>query len=279
MPKGKKKRRRRKRERSVRAPLGRRLELYQKSVQAPEVDVEFFSRLFLEHSGREAVALREDFCGSALLAAEWVRSDAGRRALGVDFHLPTLAWGSGQAMETLGRRGRERLSLVCANVLDVAGPPADVACALNFSFCALKTRDLLERYFRVVHQALAEDGVFFCELYGGTEAIVEIEEKREVDDFTFVWHQSSFNPIDRETLCHIHFELADGRRIERAFTYDWRLWTIPEVRELLTAAGFASTRVYWEQVDDEGDGTGEYVPTEKEENQEGWLVYIVALKR
>lgn len=279
MPKGKKKRRRRKREKSVRAPLGRRLELYQKSVQAPEIDVEFFSRLFRQRSGREAVVLREDFCGSALLAGEWVQSDPERRALGVDFHFPTLAWGNGQAMETLGRRRRERLSLVCADVLDVAGPLADVACALNFSFCTFKTRELLGRYFRVVHQGLADDGIFFCELYGGTEAIVEIEESREVDDFTFVWQQSSFNPVNRETLCHIHFDLADGRRIERAFTYDWRLWTIPEVRELLNDAGFLSTRVYWEQVDDEGDGTGEYLPTEKEENQEGWLVYIVAFKR
>ena len=277
MPRGKKKKRR-KGKAAPESTLGERLTLYQKSVQAPEVDVEFFSALFEGERGRRARALREDFCGSAYLAGEWVRSGADRRALGVDFHFPTLSWGHGQARATLKRKQRRRLSLVCADVLDVAGPPADVICALNFSFCAFKRREVLGRYFQVANRGLADDGIFFCELYGGTEAIVDLREEREVEDFTFVWDQESFNPINRETRCHIHFELADGRRIERAFSYDWRLWTIPEVRELLADAGFAGTRVFWEQVDDEGEGTGEYLPTEEQDNQEGWLVYIVAFK-
>jgi hypothetical protein len=117
-----------------------------------------------------------------------------------------------------------------------------------------------------------------CELYGGTEAIVEIEETRAVEDFTFIWNQAEFNPITNETLCHIHFEFKDGSRLDKAFTYDWRLWSIPEVKELLEAAGFASVDVYWEAVDEDGDGTGEHRLTTREENQEGWLVLIVATK-
>lgn len=272
------KRKKRRKKRSLAAQADP-LDLYQRSVQAPEVDVGFFTRVFKKERGRKPQFLREDFCGTALLAGEWVRSDRRRRALGVDFHAPTLAWGRRQAEERLKPKERRRLSLVCANVLDVTGPAADVTCALNFSFCALKTRRDLGHYLRVAYAALAPDGVIFCELYGGTEAVIEIEEEREVDDdFTFIWHQSSFNPITRETLCHIHFEMADGSRLERAFTYDWRLWTIPEVRELMAEAGFSSSRVYWEQVDDEGDGTGEYQATESEDNQEGWLVYIVGIR-
>ena len=42
--------------------------------------------------------------------------------------------------------------------------------------------------------------------------------------------------------------------------------------------GFRETMVYWEAVDENGDGTGEYRRTEVEENQEGWLVYVVGVK-
>jgi hypothetical protein len=43
-------------------------------------------------------------------------------------------------------------------------------------------------------------------------------------------------------------------------------------------AGFAKVDVWWEQVDEDGEGNGEYTPTECEDNQESWLVYIVAQK-
>ena len=39
--------------------------------------------------------------------------------------------------------------------------------------------------------------------------------------------------------------------MQRAFTYDWRFWTLPEIRELMTEAGFRETRVYVEAWDDE----------------------------
>jgi hypothetical protein len=54
--------------------------------------------------------------------------------------------------------------------------------------------------------------------------------------------------------------------------------TRDELRELLLEAGFSGTKVYWERTDADGDGTGEYVPTEEEENQDSWLVYIVGIK-
>ena len=56
------------------------------------------------------------------------------------------------------------------------------------------------------------------------------------------------------------------------------MWTIPELREIAIEAGFRTVDVWWENVDDEGEGNGEYTPTESEENQESWLVYIVAQK-
>ncbi len=252
--------------------------LYQEAVQSPPADIEFFTHVFGELRGRPPRSLREDFCGTALMSCEWIRSHPERRALGVDLDAPTLARACDLNRARLSEEERPRLSMVCADAREIDKSRADIACAMNFSFCVFKQRSVLRSYFDAVYGGLVDDGVFICELYGGTEAIIEFEEEREVDGFVFHWEQERFNPITNETLCHIHFEMEDRSKIKRAFTYDWRLWSIPEVRELLAEAGFTSSRVYWEAVDEDGDGTGEYSPTEEEENQEGWLVYIVAAK-
>ncbi len=251
-----------------------RFDLYQRAVQSPEADVEFFVERFRGLRGREPMSLREDFCGTALLATTWLAGDPERTALAVDLDREPLDWGleHNASDESL----RARLEIRCADVLEVDAPRVDLACAMNFSYCTFKTRDQLRRYFSTVHAGLTDDGVFVCELYGGTEAVTEFEEERDVDDFVFVWEQESFNPIDHRTVCHIHFAFRDGSTLEKAFTYDWRLWSIPEVLELLIEAGFETANVYWEETDEDGDGTGHHHLATVEENQEGWLVYVVA---
>jgi hypothetical protein len=259
--------------------------LYQLSVQSPEADIEFFVARYKELRGREPKVLREDFCGTAYISATWAGSGKNRRAIGVDLDTATLQWAREHNLAPLSDDARKRVDLRQANVLDGGGKKADVTCAMNFSYGVFKTRAELRHYFEVVFQQLADDGVFVTELYGGTEAIIAVQDEREIEgneatggDFTYYWEQAAYNPITHETLCHIHFELSDGSKIENAFSYDWRLWSIAEVRELLYEVGFTSVRVYWETIDDDGDGTGEYRPSEKEENQEAWLVYLVAAK-
>jgi len=139
-------------------------------------------------------------------------------------------------------------------------------------------REELRRYFEVAHDRLVRDGLFYTEIYGGSEAVVTVAEERKEDGFRVIWDQEVYNPITHETLCHLHFKFRDGSRLDRAFTYDWRLWGVPEIREIMAEAGFAQSRVYWEEVDEDGEGTGEYRATESEENQETWLVYVVGVK-
>ena len=251
--------------------------LYQEAVQAPAADIELFEEIYREHRGAVPMALREDFCGTALISSQWVSSRKGRTALAIDLDRETLDWGRERNVAALGARARH-VELVHADVREMRQPRVDLACAMNFSFCVLKRRPQLQAYLAAVLDGLRDDGVLILELYGGTEAIVALEERREVDDFVYVWEQESFNPITHETVCHIHFELPDGRRLRKAFTYDWRLWSIPELRDALSEVGFSDVAVYWEQVDEDGDGTGEYQRTDCEENQEGWLVYVVGLK-
>jgi hypothetical protein len=264
--------------RTTMAQLADPHDLYQQSVQRPEVDIEFFLKTFKRARKRKPRSMREDFCGTALFSAEWVRENRKRNAVGVDLHGPTLDWGRAHVLAHEPEHVRERVQLIQANVLDVVEPKVDFNCAMNFSFCVFKERDTLRRYFEAVREGLVDDGVFFTELYGGTEAIMELEESRDVEGFTYHWEQAKYNPITNETLCHIHFEFPDGSKLKKAFTYDWRLWSIPEVRELMAEAGFSRSEVYWEGCADDGVGEGVFVKTEDRENQEGWLVYIVAYK-
>ena len=79
--------------------------------------------------------------------------------------------------------------------------------------------------------------------------------------------------------CHIHFAFPDGSRLKKAFTYDWRLWTLPEIRELLDEAGFSRITVYWEGIDKKtGEGNGKYKPATVGEADPGWIVFITAEK-
>jgi len=253
-----------------------RWEIYQRAVQNPETDIEIITTRFRELRGREPLVLREDFAGTALLSAEWVRGDERRRAVAIDIDAEALAWGREYNIEPLGEETAARVELMTADVRQVSGIEADVVSAMNFSFNALTTRADLMRYLAGVRSAIGSEGILVLEMYGGTEAIVATNEEREGDGFTYSWEQESYNPLTGQTRCHISFVFPDGSELERAFSYDWRLWSLPEVRDCLAESGFSHCSIFWEQVDDEGVGTGEYVETSVEENQETWLVYIVA---
>lgn len=257
--------------------------LYQNAVQSPEADLEFFTETYEKLRGKPALSMREDFCGTALLSLEWCKSDPKRSAIGVDLDEPTLEWGRKHNLETAGDVGK-RVRLVHGNVLDKPDEQVDLTCACNFSYQVFKTREALRSYFEAVRAGLKSDGLFVMDILGGTETMDELEEEREVDDedFTYIWDQDKFDPITHDMICHIHFEFEDGSRMDKAFTYEWRLWMIPELTELLKEAGFSKVRVYWEEfVDDEDDdeemeGTGVYYEQSEAEQQESWVNYIVA---
>jgi len=106
-----------------------------------------------------------------------------------------------------------------------------------------------------------DDGMLLLDAYGGSDAFREIEEKREEKGFTYVWDQHFFNPLTGHVINHIHFRFRDGTRLERAFTYEWRLWTLPELTELLREAGFRDVTVYWEGSEKSGEGNGVHLWT------------------
>ncbi len=252
--------------------------LYQQSVQCVEPEIDFVDETFTSMRGRTARVLREDFCGTANTSCEWVRRRPDNVAFGVDLDPDVLAWGEQHNRASLGDDA-ERLTLLQSNVLDVETDPLDVALAMNFSYWILKDRQSTRRYFRRVRDALVDDGVFFLDCYGGYEAFKEMKERTKQKDFTYVWDQAHFNPLTNDMKCKIHFEFPDGSKMKNAFTYQWRLWTLPEIKELLSEAGFRSVTVYWEKWDEEAEeGTGEYYPAEVGDADPAWVCYVVAGK-
>lgn len=258
--------------------------LYQQSVQMPEVEVEFFTQTFQEIRGKFPLVMKEDFCGTALLSVEWAKSNPHRTAIGVDICADTLKWGEEHNLKPAGEDIAKRVQLLNADVRAVVEPKTDITCAFNFSYWVFKTRDDMREYFRQARAGLKADGLFYLDIFGGTEThdIIEEETEMEDHDFTYIWEHAKFNPIDHHILCHIHYEFPDGSRIDKAYTYDWRLWTIPELREILLEAGFSKVHVYWErfvETDDDDDyleGTGEFYPATEEESQESWQAYLIA---
>ena len=253
--------------------------LYEKSVQEPASEYEFVSETFQKVRGRPALNIREDFCGTANMCCEWVRRADKHTAIGVDIDPEVLAWGREHNVAQLKPEAQMRLTLMQEDVCKVKTAPVDAVLAMNFSYQLFKTRETLGGYFRTVRNALVDDGILFMDLFGGYEAFQELKEKRKCKGFKYVWEQASYNPVNGDMLCHIHFEFRDGSKIKKAFSYDWRLWTLPEIQELLTEAGYKKITIYWEGADEEtGEGNGIYKPVTVGEADAGWICFIVAEK-
>ncbi len=256
--------------------------LYERAVQCAEAEVDFLERHFQLLRGRPARLLREDFCGTAAVCCEWAGRHRQNRAVGVDLDPDVLEWGRRNTLSRLSRAAAKRVELRVGNVVDADPDRPDIVAAMNFSYWLFQDRATLRQYFSGVREALAEDGLFFLDAYGGYDAFREIVEEREIaddeDSFTYTWEQASYNPITGAMTCHIHFAFADGSRLDRAFSYDWRLWTLPEIRELLAEAGFGRVTCYWQGWDANGEADGIFEPAEQADADAGWICYLSAEK-
>lgn len=250
--------------------------LYEQSVQSPEDEIDLIQQFYANHRRRKPRVLREDFCGTAALTCEWVKANPRHRGIGVDFDPEVLAWGREHNVDALSPKQRERITLVEGDVLEVSTEPADVLVAFNFSYWTFQTRERMLAYFRRSLASLSDDGLMLLDFYGGPDAFTECEEKTKHDGFTYVWEQANYDPLSGHLDCFIHFHFPDRSKLSPAFSYRWRLWTMPELRDVLLDAGFRNVTVYWEQSDEEGEGTGEYEAVEQGEADPAWIVYVVA---
>lgn len=261
----------------AKSPTFDKYDLYLRSVQSPDNDVEFLEGVYRELRGRKPKVLREDFCGTAALCAAWVRRNPAYRAFGVDLDPEPLEYGRTHYLPRLKPAQLERVQLLEKNVLSRDLPEADISVGLNFSYFLFKKRELLRDYFRNVFKGLRKDGVAVFDVFGGSQCQDAIEDRSKHKGFTYYWEQEGFDPVSNEAKFHIHFRVG-RRKFERVFSYDWRMWSIPELRELLREAGFHKTHIYWEGTARNGTGNGVFTRVMEGEACLSWIAYIVAEK-
>lgn len=248
--------------------------LYQKAVQSPDAEVDFCDWVYRRIYGKKPTRFREDFCGTGLISCAWVKLRSQNVAYGIDLDKPTLDWGRKHNIGRLPPAARRRVHQINGNVVTVRSPKVHVIGAFNYSYFVFKERRELVRYFRACRRSLFREGLLILDAYGGWEAQKVMKERTRLRGFTYIWDQAKYNPVNDHTVCHIHFKFPDGTRMNRAFTYDWRLWSLGSIRDALADAGFARSDVYWDDEDD--DTNGAWRPRTTAENDPGWNAYVVA---
>jgi len=256
---------------------------YELSVQSPRWQVDYLPQFHRFLTGKTAYRFREDFCGTGKISCEWVKQSKRHFATGLDLDSPVLQYANSVNKKILTPDEKKRVQFLKQNVLKTTREKFDMIGAFNFSYFIFHERKELLNYARAVHASLSKKGTLFLEIAGGSGFLKSLTEKKtfKVPGFGKVeqiWEQHQFDPITALNDYSIHFKLPNGKWLNDAFTYHWRIWNIREVREILEEAGFKKTVVLWEQSDENGKLNGEYLPTDQGENFTSWLGYIVAVK-
>ena len=254
---------------------------YQQSVQSPEHEIDFFQQAYRELFKKTAKSLREDFCGTFSVCCHWVAQKRERTAIAVDLDPEPLDWGREHNLSQLSESQQKRVRILEQDVRKRNRPQVDILTAQNFSFWIFKTRAEVIEYFKIARSNLNNEGIMIMDMKGGSGCYEENQtDKRTIKKgkkgFKYYWKQDRFNPITADARFFIGFKFADGSRIKKAFEYNWRFWSIPEVREMLAEAGFSESVVYWET--DYDDGDSEWSIHESADSDPSWISYIVAIK-
>lgn len=236
---------------------------YELCVQSPRHVVSLLRAIH----GNEPIALREDFCGTAAVARRWCEEARARGE-------PARAWAADFDVECTSRaKELSRVAgigdLLTTIAVDLLGDrwmgsaseptPADVLFVGNFSVGYIQTRDVLVAYLRRCKRHLDlghggfGGGVFVCDTYGGASAFqLGGHERRHPSRgrelIHYVWRHEAADPTTSMVRNSIGFRVElEGEIVAeypRAFVYDWRLWSIAELREAMREAGFVRTAVY-----------------------------------
>lgn len=254
--------------------------LYEASVQYPKEDAEAYRDYYKIVTGKNAHTLREDFCGTFAFSVEWVKLHPQNKAVCLDIDPKPISYGFKHHYPKLDIKQQRRIKVLQQNVISKTTPTVDLTVANNFSFNIFHKEETLLQYFKSVHSSLNKNGAFILEMVGGpgfTEKGVETRNIRAkgIPPFTYYWDQQSYNPITTCGKWAIHFKYKNKKKIKNAFIYDWRLWSIPEVRYTLKKAGFKDTIVLW---DCEASKNQPYKKTNNGENFECWIAYIAGIK-
>jgi len=255
------------------------LTLYDLCVQNAPAAVRFIDAARRNLRLPRAMSLREDFSGGGGLALAWVASHKSRTAVAVDHNAAVLA----------RLAHRPRLTPIAASVLR-CHRRADVIAATNFPLGYFHTRAALLQYLTLTRKRLQPGGTFIADMYGGPSAFHTGTQRqtfhlvgatRKGTPVRYEFEQRAADALTGRVTNALHFTVGTGNkalRLRDAFTYDWRLWTIPELADACSESGFTHTEFHDFEggaLDDQARfhtrplAHGEDLPT-------NWVVYLVA---
>jgi len=268
-----------------------RHECYELCVQSPRHVAAFLRAVH----GNHPLFLREDFCGTAALSKRWLAdaTRAGEKAFALAVDLDP------ECIERASRDKPARLELVAADCRGGDGgskcgnqneaDACDVVFVGNFSIGYLRTRVELLSYLKLCRERLVRGGggfgggIFVCDIYGGASAyklgsLTRKHPSRSGEIIHYHWAHESADPLTGMVTNSISFKVErDGEivhELPRAFSYNWRLWPLAELREAMFEAGFASTEVYIDCNIAPGESP---VPiTDPADLKDDWIVLVVA---
>lgn len=248
-------------------------DLYELCVQSPKDLVPLIRAI---HGGDPRV-LGEDFSGTAALSHLWAQHE-GCTAIAVDLDEAALNF----------RGDHEGVTKHLCDVHE-STDPVDVLFVGNFSIGYLHTRAELIAYLKHARSRLeASGGVFICDTYGGETSFTlgAVHRAHPMPGgklCRYTWEQHEADPTTGMVTNLIHFRIELAGVIEEeffdAFVYEWRLWSIPELRDAMHESGFVSTQVYAklaDAVDDEGNAYITPVEDASEELEDSFIVLLAA---
>ncbi|MEK6702768.1 MAG: class I SAM-dependent methyltransferase [Planctomycetota bacterium] len=258
-----------------------RYQLYELCVTDPPRLTRFLAAVHggTRKSPRPPLTLREDFCGSGAVARYWATAGPKRRAIAVDNDARVLKKAKGPGVRTIASDAAR------------CKAKADIISATNFPIGYWHTREELVAYLRTAKSSLNPRGIFVCDMYGGRSAFTSPTATRRTfrastgERVEYTWRQVEADPISGLVTDTLSFRVtrkgqARAEIHRDAFVYHWRLWSIPELTDVMHEAGFAKVEVY-DRLGDAIDGDGRlYVrPVGPGEGlDEDWVVYIAARK-
>lgn len=293
-------------------PLSRH-ELYERCVQSPRHLVPFLRAV---HGGEPCV-LGEDFAGTAALSILWADRSDDCRAVAIDLDDEALRHHPGHprvlrrcmdVMEandpadvifvgnfSIGYR-RSRAELVAylkharGRLATNATEPGASATGRSLDAPHDFRRPVAHAPGSVGRTAHHAPGVFICDTYGGESAFLTgqvhrdhwIPEGPHADKrIRYTWEQRHADPLTGMVTDVLHFRVEKGGVIEQeifdAFVYEWRLWSVPELRDAMLEAGFTATEVYAKTADavDE-EGNAYVLPIEDPDELDDSFIVLVA---
>lgn len=219
------------------------LDLYEHCTQSP-TDM---ARILDAIHGGQPRRLCEDFSGTAATARAWITLAPDRSATAIDLDPHALNHRPTRGVRTLLR--------------DVQSAPLtpkhDIIFVGNFSIGELHDPDELSNYISRCAKRLSSSGVLVIELYDGPSAWKTGTQQRTIKlprstTVTYTWRQVEAKKSTRRVVNEIDFIVKTpkrSRRFDRAFRYDWRLWSHLTLSRIMRESGFKHTALFPPRID------------------------------